>query len=128
MKQLGQLEAEVMELLWSSPSELSVHGVRDNLARPLAYTTVMTVLDNLHTKNLVGREKRGRAFVYFPTRSHEEHTADLLGNVLESSSDRGAALMHFVGRLTPDEVAQLQAALTQADPAGTPTDRPEGSA
>ncbi|MDF9714859.1 BlaI/MecI/CopY family transcriptional regulator [Nocardioides sp. ChNu-153] len=128
MKQLGQLEAEVMELLWKSESRLSVHDVRDNLTRPLAYTTVMTVLDNLHTKNLVGREKQGRAFVYSPTRSHEEHTAELLGNVLEGSNDRGAALMHFVGQLTPDEVAQLQAAVTQADPVGRSTDPRDGSA
>ena len=35
-------------------------------AKPLAYTTVMTVLDRLAKKNVVTRRKQGRAFVYAP--------------------------------------------------------------
>ncbi len=120
MRKLGALEAEVMKCLWSSPSPLSVRQVVDQLAAdtPRAYTTVMTVLENLLRKGLVAREKHGRAFSYSPTVSREQHTAALMGGVLSDSQDRGATLMHFVGQMTPDEVAQLQQALERLNESG----------
>jgi predicted transcriptional regulator len=49
---LGELEASVMDVLWSTAEPLRVRQVLDELNqhRDLAYTTVMTVLDNLHRK------------------------------------------------------------------------------
>ncbi|WP_165702559.1 BlaI/MecI/CopY family transcriptional regulator, partial [Mycobacteroides abscessus] len=61
---LGEREATIMELLWSAAEPVTVRDVLDRLERPLAYTTVMTVLDNLHNKGHVTREKVGRAFQY----------------------------------------------------------------
>lgn len=83
--------------------------------KPLAYTTVMTVLDNLHRKGLVGREKDGRAFRYTASISREEHTADLMEGVLAGTADRGAALLHFVERMSPDELVQLREALERLE-------------
>lgn len=115
MRQLGQLEAAVMQQLWSSARPVSVREVLDVLTqqRALAYTTVMTVMDNLHSKGLVAREKRGKAYVYTPVSSREEHTAELLREVLADSEDRTAALMHLVGKLEAGEAANLLAALTE---------------
>jgi predicted transcriptional regulator len=62
---MGHLEADVMEILWAH-GEASVHGVVELLARPLAYTTVMTTLDRLYKKGLLVRRKADRAFVYAP--------------------------------------------------------------
>lgn len=56
---LGEREATIMELLWSATEPVTVRDVLDRLERPLAYTTVMTVLDNLHNKGHVTREKSG---------------------------------------------------------------------
>lgn len=81
--------------------------------RPLAYTTVMTVLDNLHSKGLVQREKVGKAYAYAPVSSRAEHTAEMLQEVLADSQDRTAALMHLVGRMESEEAAELLAALTE---------------
>lgn len=66
MKQMGQLEAAVMHRLWDWDRPASVREVVDDLQRErkIAYTTVMTVLDNLHRKGLVHRQKQGRAYVY----------------------------------------------------------------
>ncbi len=102
-----------MQRLWAWGRPVAVREVLDDLVleRPLAYTTVMTVLDNLHSKGMVRREKRGRAYVYVPTTSREEHTAEQLEGLLATSDDRGAALMHFVERLGDDEVAQLRSLL-----------------
>ena len=92
-----------------------VREVLENIShdRPLAYTTVLTVLDNLHSKGLVQREKVGKAYAYAPVSSREEHTAAMLQEVLAESDDRTAALMHLVGRMESEEAAELLAALTE---------------
>ncbi len=60
---LAELELECMKVLWKYPGA-SVAQVRAGLPRPLAYTTVMTVLDRMSAKGLVGRRKNGRAYLY----------------------------------------------------------------
>ena len=114
MRQLGQLEAAEMQHLWDEGRPVSVRETLDALTRerPLAYTTVMTVMDNLHSKGLVAREKQGKAYLYTPVSSRDEHTAEVLREVLADSADRAAALMHLVGKLDPGEAAELLAALS----------------
>jgi predicted transcriptional regulator len=68
---LGSLEFELMEILWSH-GESSVRDVVPKLSRPLAYTTIMTTLDRLFKKGLLGRHKSDRAFVYSPFFSRHE--------------------------------------------------------
>lgn len=113
MRQLGQLEAAVMERLWAWDRPVSVRDVLEDLTRerPLAYTTVMTVMDKLHSKKLVRREKHGKAYLYAATSSREEHTAMLLDEVLSTSGDRSAALLHLLERMERAEVDELRAAL-----------------
>ena len=53
---LGELEPAVMDMLWRADRPFKVRDVVDRLPRALAYTTVMTVLDNLHRKASVQRE------------------------------------------------------------------------
>jgi predicted transcriptional regulator len=116
---LGQLEATVMERLWAaSVSSVAVRDVLEDLQkeRAIAYTTVMTVLDNLHRKGMVTREKAGRAYRYRPAYTREEHTAALMEQVLDGSGDRGAALMHFVEQMPPDEIRRLRQALEGFEP------------
>jgi len=110
---LGQLEATVMERLWAWDRPVVVREVLEDLQkeRRIAYTTVMTVLDNLHRKGHVTREMDGRAYRYRPSHTREEHTAQLMEQVLASSGDRGAALMHFVEQMPPAEIARLREAL-----------------
>ncbi|HLK66284.1 MAG TPA: BlaI/MecI/CopY family transcriptional regulator [Bryobacteraceae bacterium] len=68
---LGHLEITVMEILWDR-GESNVHDVVQKLARPLAYTTVMTTLDRLFKKGLLDRRKSERAFLYSPRLSRRE--------------------------------------------------------
>lgn len=102
MRRLGQFEALVMQRVWSKGRPESLREVLENLnqERDLAYTTVITVLDNLHSKGFVQREKHGRAYRYLPTSSREEHTAPMLQEVLAETDDRTAALMSLVNRMT----------------------------
>jgi Penicillinase repressor len=50
MRQFGELEAVIMDRLWDRGKPALVREVLDDLRkdRPLAYTTVMTVMENLH--------------------------------------------------------------------------------
>src|ERR1035437_5800322 len=68
---LGHLETTVIELLWEH-GESNVHDVVQRLGRPLRYTTVMTTLDRLYKKGLLGRHKSARAFLYSPRGSRRE--------------------------------------------------------
>lgn len=68
---LGHLEVTVMKVLWTR-GESNVRDVVHSLARPLAYTTVMTTLDRLFKKGLLDRRKSDRAFVYCARWSREE--------------------------------------------------------
>lgn len=68
---MGPLELTVMETLWER-GEGNVHQVAGWLNRPLAYNTVMTTLDRLYKKGLLGRIKQDRAFQYAPVLSRIE--------------------------------------------------------
>jgi BlaI family transcriptional regulator, penicillinase repressor len=61
------LEMLCLKALWSL-GQGNVGAVQRLVAesKPLAYTTVMTVLDRLARRNIVSRQKSGRAFVYSP--------------------------------------------------------------
>lgn len=121
---LGSLERSVMDVLWSSTAPLTVREVQSGLesggARDLAYTTVMTVLDRLGAKEMVARERDGRAFRYTAARSREEATAAMLHAALDDSGDRTAALVHFARTVDPSEAAALRAALEEIEASGTP--------
>ena len=115
MRGFGELEATVMERLWAADGPRTVRQVHTELARarPLAYTTVMTVMDKLHRKGWLNRELAGRAYAYTPSVTKERYTADLMGEALAASSDRSATLVAFLDQLDPDEAKALRAALTQ---------------
>jgi predicted transcriptional regulator len=114
---LGELEAVVMDVLWSGDEPLRVRDVRLRLApeRPLAYTTVMTVLDNLHRKGWVRRELDGRAYLYRPAASREEETARALRDLLDAGGDTEAVLLHFARSVSERESAVLRDALAGPD-------------
>lgn len=116
MRQLGQLEAAVMDRMWSWDHPAVVREVLEDLQRDraIAYTTVMTVMDNLFRKGLLVRELDGRAYRYGPAQTRERHTADLMEEVLASSRNPGVTLLHFVEQMPADELARLRAALEQS--------------
>lgn len=109
---LGELEAAVMEVLWGADSALRVRDVMDRLTppRPLAYTTVMTVLDNLHSKHMVTRERNGRAYRYRASRSREEQAVELLREVLRSSGNAEQVMLHFASSASDEESKILRRA------------------
>lgn len=96
---LGELQTAVMEILWQT-SPLSVTDVEQKLQqkRGIAHTTVSTTLDRMHQKNLLLREKQGKAFVYSPRYSKEEFERGVAQEVLSALLSQFAepALSAFV--------------------------------
>ena len=115
MPHLGKLETAVMEVLWSTSGPLTVREVLDALPahRNLAYTTVMTVLSNLHRKGMVDREPDGRAFRYRPAMSRHETAAATLREVLDASGDVRSVLLHFAETASDEESSALRDALAR---------------
>ena len=118
MRRFGELEAVVMERLWEQGRPMLVREMVQDLRgdRPLAYTTVMTVMENLHRKGWLRRERDGRAWRYEPTGSRSGYTAALMNDALATTSDRRTALAHFVLQMSPHDAELLREALDRARP------------
>ena len=112
---LGDLEDAVMEVVWHTDQPVRVRDVLERLDpdRPLAYTTIMTVLDNLHRKGWVERERDGRAYRYRPALSREDATVRALRDVLNAAGDPEAALLQFARSASDEEADVLRAALAE---------------
>jgi predicted transcriptional regulator len=110
VRTLGELETEIMRRLWRRASPTTVRELVDELQedRQIAYTTVMTVLDNLHKKGWLRRELDGRAYRYEPVSSGEQYSAELMRGALDTSPDHVAAFAHFLRQLGPEEVKALE--------------------
>jgi predicted transcriptional regulator len=122
----GDLEATVMDLLWSAQRPLLVREVLDLMQRQRApaYTTVMTVMDNLHRKGWLARERDGRAWRYEPVLSRQDYTARLMREALAVSDDRAGVLARFVAEIDPADATALAAALQDAAAPDEPSERP----
>jgi predicted transcriptional regulator len=113
VREFGELESAIMDVVWDSDRAYLVREVRERLSynRPLAYTTVMTVMNILYGKGVLCREKQGRAWRYWPTESREEHDARLMAEVLRSGGNEHITMMRFVERVSDEERESLRSAV-----------------
>lgn len=83
-----EAEQAILEVLWEL-GEGSVRDVANGLARqkPVAYTTVLTMLGILHKKELVEFRQQGRAFIYRPTLTKAEVRNRALHNLVAQLFD-----------------------------------------
>lgn len=104
------LELECLRALWRN-GQGSVKEIQERLSprRPLAYTTVMTLLDRLAKRGFAERRKNGRAFVY--------------GAVLDEARARDLAVRELADNWFNGSWAELHR-YTQAAPA-EPAAEPE---
>jgi len=92
------LELACLKALWSL-REGNVKEVQRivALSRPLAYTTIMTVLERLVRKGKLARRKVGRAFVYSPEASRDAMRRVAIHELLEGFFDGSEAqLVEFL--------------------------------
>lgn len=119
MREFGQLESAIMDVIWSQDRPYLVREVRERLdySRPVAYTTVMTVMTILHGKGVLRREKQGRAWRYWPAERREEHDARLMAEILSSGGDHRVTLRRFLDRISEEQRDSLRNVVDLASPA-----------
>jgi BlaI family transcriptional regulator, penicillinase repressor len=115
-EQLTPLELDIMKVLWES-APATVQAVQERLARnrDLAYTTVQTMLNVLHTKGKVRRELKDRAYRYEPAVTRAEVVSstmrDIIDRLFGGSAESLVLGLVETKHLTPRRLAKLQAAI-----------------
>jgi predicted transcriptional regulator len=109
----GDLEAEIMHRVWAHDGPVTVRDLFDEMRaeRTIAYTTVMSTMDNLHRKGWLAREKDGKAYRYTAVASREEYSARLMSEAMAEAGDTEAVLSHFVAQMDGEQSQVLGAVL-----------------
>jgi predicted transcriptional regulator len=109
------LEAEVMDAVWQAGDAVSVRAVLDTInigrAEPLAYTTVMTVMNRLVNKAALVRSGEPRRYVYEATADDAAGIA--VRDVMRTYGDAAVAQFAEEARADPDVLRRLRALLDQ---------------
>lgn len=91
---LGHLQRAVLEIVWQL-GEATVHQVREKLtrSRKLAYTTILTAMQNLEKAGWLRHKTQGKSYLYLPARTRQEAGASSLGRLLKRAFDGDPFLM-----------------------------------
>ncbi|MEV6652628.1 BlaI/MecI/CopY family transcriptional regulator [Streptomyces sp. NPDC051219] len=130
---LGELEDAVMTRVWQWNRPVTVREVLEDLQqeRSIAYTTVMTVMDNLHQKGWVRREAEGRAYRYTAVSTRAAYSAALMNEAWSTSDNPAAALVAFFGMMSAEQREALRDAVRMVqrdEPGPAPERAPERGA
>ena len=120
---LGDLEVEVLELLWAADS-LSAKQAHAHFreARGIALHTVQSTLERLFRKGLLEREKVSHAYQYRPCVAREELLGslihDVFGRFRSDAASSAAAMVHAADSLDPETLAWLEEQIRQRRESG----------
>ena len=86
-KVLGELESEIMEIIWQTQHPLSVAEVVKIISkkRTIAHTTVMTIMGRLVEKGLLTRNLSGSSYLYQPKVNREKFVARAVHSIFTST-------------------------------------------
>ncbi|MFD4508168.1 BlaI/MecI/CopY family transcriptional regulator [Streptomyces sp. NPDC058457] len=114
----GAREAEILGHLQQADTALTPGEVTERLGGELTYNSVVTILTRMHTKGLLTRTPRGRAYAYAPVTDDAGFAARRMHTVLEERPDRETVLARFADTLSDtdaDLLRQLLAAEQESD-------------
>ena len=107
---LTKLELELMQVIWRLGSG-TVSAVQAELPRPLAYTTVQTMLNILERKAKVRRELHGRAYIYSArvseAKAHGQGVRDLVDRMFGGSSEELVMSLLKNGQIDAQRLTEL---------------------
>lgn len=94
----GNLEQEVINVLWDTDKPLKPSEVKINVKKDLSYSTIKTVLERLAEKGFLKRKKDGNVFKYSPKITKDEYASKNLKNIFQNiiGSYGPLALSQFV--------------------------------
>jgi predicted transcriptional regulator len=120
-KLLTDVELEIMQALWDR-GEAPVRDILEALpnSRPLAYTTVATVLKVLEKKQFVASSKGERTHVYRAKVSREAYEKKSVHHLVDKvfRGEPSSFVMQLIRetKLTPDDIKSLRQLLERIKP------------
>jgi len=110
-----ELELEILKVLWNE-SPLPVREVRARLEadadRPLAHSSVITMLNIMHRKGFLRRRKNGKSFLFAPKVKKESVSGGMMGDLLSRVFDGSPSAMVLnlleTTDLDAEELAELR--------------------
>lgn len=107
----GELESEVLAVLWSAGTDMSPGQVQARLSPGLAYNTVQTILTRLFDKGMLVREADGRTHLYRPAQARADLAAQQMHAVMAGGPDHAAVLQRFLDTMSEEDAMALRALL-----------------
>ena len=110
---LTNLELKLMKIVWSL-GNATVRNVKNALPRrkPLAYSTVLTVMRILERKGFLRHDSVDRTYVYCPIVTREQAIKAMVRNLTNRLFDGSAELLMVnilqKEKLTPEELRRLK--------------------
>ena len=118
--QLASLQLAIMQVLWDQ-GEATVGEVRDALKheRPLAYTTVATMLTKLERNGRVKHRTKGRVHIYRPTINQENvrrtMVSDLADRLFQGDLTEMVSQLLDGCEVTAEELSRLKKVIRQKE-------------
>jgi predicted transcriptional regulator len=118
---LSDLQLRLMRVFWSRPSASAAEVVAElKTTRPLAHTTVATLLSRLEKRGLLNATREGRQVNYRAAVSRREVRRSMVSALLAGLFDGEARglVSHLVDQrhIGTDELAEIRAALARKRP------------
>ena len=120
MPKLPTLQLAIMQSLWRRGHAI-VAEVQSDLSadRPLAYTTVATMLTKMERKGLVSHTREGRTFIYRPLVDEERVSRSMVADLAERlfGGSVTALVSHLLDEcdVEPAELARLKSLIAQKE-------------
>lgn len=117
---LTGLQLSILQILWDR-QEATTQEVWRTLRkeRPLALTTVATLLSRLERKKVLTHRREGRQYVYRATVSRAEVRRSKVRDLMETlfDGDRAALVSHLVraDEVDAEELARIRALIDEAE-------------
>ncbi len=124
-KLLGSLELPVMEFMWQTREATVQQVVKAiNRRRPVAYTTVMTVMGHLVDKGLLSRTMEGKRYRYLVARSRDKFLHETSKSKVHSLVDDfgDLAIAQFLGEIDNVERSRLEELRSRVQEASNESD------
>ena len=121
---LGELEGAVMRIIWRR-TEVTVRNVLEELqpARPLKYTTVMTVMSRLAQKGVLTTRKQGNTFYYRAAATPEAFVAQRAERAVQALlATFGDVALAYILRELEDADPERRKRLRDLFPAASPNE------
>jgi predicted transcriptional regulator len=120
-KRLTGLQLLVMRVLWKR-GRATVAEVQESLGeeRPLAYSTLATILARMEKQSIVAHEAQGRTYLYRPLVTEAQVSRSMVGRLVDElfGGSPAALISHLLEsrEVDPAELERIQQLIDQHDP------------